>query len=88
VVLRLDGARVSHVRIALTNLAPTALRATEAEAALQGRVLDDQALADAAVRAMAACDPAEDLRGDREYKTAMAGQMVKRALAKAAARCQ
>jgi aerobic carbon-monoxide dehydrogenase medium subunit len=88
VVLRLDGGRVSHVRIALTNLAPTALRATDAEAALQGRVLDDQALADAAARAMAACDPAEDLRGDREYKTAMAGQMVKRALAKAAARCQ
>ena len=88
VVLRLDGGRVSHVRIALTNLAPTALRATDAEAALQGRVLDDQALADAAARAMAACDPAEDLRGDREYKTAMAGQMVKRALATAAARCR
>jgi carbon-monoxide dehydrogenase medium subunit len=36
---------------------------------------------------MAVCDPAEDLRGDREYKTAMAGQMVRRALQAAAARC-
>jgi carbon-monoxide dehydrogenase medium subunit len=86
-VLRLDGGKVSHVRIALTNLAPTALRATDAEAALMGRPLGDAAIADAAARAMALCDPADDLRGDREYKTAMAGQMVRRALAKAAARC-
>ena len=42
----------------------------------------------AAAKAMAICDPAEDLRGDPEYKTAMAGQMVQRAIAKAAARCQ
>jgi carbon-monoxide dehydrogenase medium subunit len=35
----------------------------------------------------AACDPAEDLRGDVEYKTAMAGEMVKRAIRTAAARC-
>jgi carbon-monoxide dehydrogenase medium subunit len=37
---------------------------------------------------MAICDPAEDLRGDRQYKTAMAGQMVRRALALAATRCR
>jgi carbon-monoxide dehydrogenase medium subunit len=37
---------------------------------------------------MAICDPAEDLRGDPEYKTAMARQMVKRALKNALARCQ
>jgi carbon-monoxide dehydrogenase medium subunit len=43
-----------------------------------------QAAADAAT---AICEPAEDLRGDAEYKTAMAGEMVKRALAKAWARC-
>jgi aerobic carbon-monoxide dehydrogenase medium subunit len=43
-----------------------------------------QAAADAAI---AACEPAEDLRGDIEYKTAMAGEMVKRALAKAWALC-
>jgi aerobic carbon-monoxide dehydrogenase medium subunit len=36
---------------------------------------------------MAICDPAEDLRGDVEYKTAMAGQMLRRAIVKAAARC-
>ena len=44
-----------------------------------------QAAADAAT---AICDPAEDLRGDIDYKTAMAGQMVKRALTKAFGRCK
>jgi len=33
------------------------------------------------------CDPAEDLRGDVEYKTAMAAEMCKRAIRAAAARC-
>jgi carbon-monoxide dehydrogenase medium subunit len=88
VVLRIDGGVVSHARIALTNLAPAALRAKDAEAALLGKPLSAATIADAAAKAMAICDPAEDLRGDRDYKTAMAGQMVQRAIAKAAARCQ
>jgi len=87
VVLRLDGGVVSHVRITLTNVAPTALRAHDAEAALLGQSLSAASIDAAAAAAMAICDPADDLRGDREYKTAMAGQMVKRAIAKAAARC-
>ena len=87
VVLRIDGGVVSHARIALTNVAPTALRAIDAEAALLGKPLTDATIADAAAKAMAICDPAEDLRGNVEYKTAMAGQMVRRAIAKAAARC-
>ena len=87
VVMRIDGGVVSQVRIALTNLAPTALRATDAEAALLSKPLTEATIDDAARRAMAVCDPAEDLRGDAEYKTAMAGQMLRRAIAKAAARC-
>ncbi len=87
VVLRLDGGKVSQARIALTNVAPMALRAADAEAALLGQPLSDASIAAAATKAMAICDPAEDLRGDRDYKTAMAGQMLKRAIARAAARC-
>ena len=87
VVMQMDGGVVSQVRIALTNLAPTALRAVDAEAALLGKPLTAATIDDAARRAMAVCDPAEDLRGDAEYKTAMAGQMLRRAIAKAAARC-
>ena len=87
VVMRKSGNTVSHVRIALTNVAPTALRAEAAEAALLGQPVNAATLQAAADAATAICDPAEDLRGDIEYKTAMAGEMVKRALAKAWARC-
>jgi len=87
VVMRKSGNTVSHVRIALTNVAPTALRAEAAEAALLGQPISAATLQAAADAASAICEPAEDLRGDIEYKTAMAGEMVKRALAKAWARC-
>ncbi|MDP2165623.1 MAG: xanthine dehydrogenase family protein subunit M [Hydrogenophaga sp.] len=87
VVMRKTGDTISHVRVALTNVAPTALRVEAAEAALLGQPLNAATLQAAADAATAACDPAEDLRGDIEYKTTMAGQMVKRALSKAWSRC-
>jgi carbon-monoxide dehydrogenase medium subunit len=87
VVLRLTDGKVSHARIALTNLAPAAIRVPAAEAALLGQPLSAASIAAAAQAAQAAADPAEDLRGDIAYKTAMAGQMVKRAIQAAAARC-
>jgi len=68
-------------------VAPTALRATAAEAALVGQPLTDATINLAAAAVRAICDPAEDLRGDVEYKTAMAGEMCKRAIRAAAARC-
>lgn len=80
VVIKLDAGVVSHIRIGLTNLGPTPLRAKEAEAVLMGQTITDDLIKQAAEAAMAICDPAEDLRGDAEYKTAMAGQMVQRAI--------
>ncbi len=88
VVMKKSGNTVSQVRIALTNVAPTALRAEAAEQAIVGKELTVATLQAAADAATAICDPAEDLRGDAEYKTAMAGQMVKRALTRAFGRCQ
>ncbi len=87
VVMRRNGDTISHVRIALTNVAPAALRANAAETSLLNQPLSAATLQAAADAATAICDPAEDLRGDIEYKTAMAGEMVKRALSKAWARC-
>lgn len=80
VTLRIVNGTVSDVRIVLTNVAQTALRATDAEAALRGAAPDEARIEEAAQRAMAVCEPAEDLRGDVEYKTAMAGEMTRRAL--------
>jgi aerobic carbon-monoxide dehydrogenase medium subunit len=68
-------------------VAPTALRARTAEAALVGKPLNDTTLAEAGKLVRAQCAPAEDLRGDIEYKTAMAGEMTIRAIRAAAARC-
>ena len=86
VVVALSGGSVSHIRITLTNLGPTALRAHDAESILMGQSVNDDLIRQAAAKAMEICDPAEDLRGDAEYKTAMAGQMVQRAINEALAK--
>ena len=80
VQLQLDGKACKKITIALTNAAPTALRAREAEALLIGQSIDEALIEQAAQKAMAICDPAEDMRGDREYKIHMAGEMTRRAI--------
>lgn len=88
VVLQMSGNKVSHVAIGLTNVAPTALRATAAEQLMIGHEITSELMDRVAESVRAICDPAEDLRGDAEYKTAMAGEMMRRAVAAAIARCQ
>ena len=80
VLLTMKRDTVKDVSIALTNAGATALKAREAEGSLRGKKLDDAAIAEAARLAMSICDPAEDLRGSVEYKTAMTGEMTQRAL--------
>ncbi len=80
VMLRMSGAIVQDVAIALTNVGQTALKAREAEVFLRGKMLDDQSISEAARLAMSICEPSADLRGDVKYKTAMAGEMTQRAL--------
>jgi carbon-monoxide dehydrogenase medium subunit len=74
------------VRIALTNVGPTPLKATAAESWLVGKPLSDATLDEAARLAMGICEPSADLRGDVAYKTAMCGEMTRRALLAAQAR--
>ena len=88
VVLQMQGGRVARVAIGLTNVAATALRAREAEAALAGKPLDEASLGAAARLAMSICNPTPDQRGDVAYKTAMCGEMTRRALQAAAARAK
>jgi carbon-monoxide dehydrogenase medium subunit len=87
VVMRKSGNQVTHLRITLTNVAPTALRANTAEASMLNQEFTAANVTAAAEAAAAICEPAEDLRGDIEYKTAMAAEMVRRALNAAWARC-
>jgi carbon-monoxide dehydrogenase medium subunit len=86
VLLKMKGPVVESVSIALTNLGATPLKASAAEAFLQGRKLDEASLQEAARLAMSICDPAPDQRGDAQYKTAMAGEMTRRALLSAHSR--
>jgi carbon-monoxide dehydrogenase medium subunit len=84
VVLQMNQGKVSMVRIGLTNVSDKALRASKAEELLIGKELNDETLSQVAAAVTVICNPAEDLRGDAEYKTAMAGEMTKRALLDAA----
>jgi carbon-monoxide dehydrogenase medium subunit len=86
VTLRMSGDTVRDVAIALTNVAPTPLKARDAENALRGKAFSDASVAAAAELAMKICDPAADQRGDTEYKIAMAGEMTQRALRMARSR--
>jgi carbon-monoxide dehydrogenase medium subunit len=62
---------------------PTALRVTAAEALLRGAKPTRDLVRAAADEAAKAADPAADARGSAEYKKAMAGVLVGRALAAA-----
>lgn len=88
VVLRLEGDTCADIRITLTNVGPMALRAEEAENILRGQVITEALIEDAAKKVMDVCDPAEDLRGDIEYKTNMAAEMARRSIRDALIRAQ
>ena len=87
VVMQMSGGKVTHIAIGLTNVAPTALRASAAEELMVGKEITPALLDQVAESVRSICDPAEDLRGDAEYKTAMAGEMTRRAITAAMAHC-
>jgi carbon-monoxide dehydrogenase medium subunit len=77
-----DGS-FEDVRIALTNMASTPLRAGAAEAALRGKGPD--AIAAAAEQAAEGTDPPGDLNASPDYKRHLARVLTRRALEEAAA---
>ena len=85
VVLTMSGGSCTAAAIALTNLADTPLFAEAAGAALVGSSVDDDAVGRAAEAAKAIADPASDGRGPAEFRTHLAGVMVRRAVNRALA---
>ncbi|OQA45458.1 MAG: Nicotinate dehydrogenase small FeS subunit [Chloroflexi bacterium ADurb.Bin325] len=79
-VVDFAGATVRRARIALGAVAPTIIRAAEAEAYLAGRALDEETIDRAAALAAAAARPISDIRGSAEYRRDMARVLVGRAL--------
>ena len=89
VSLTLDGdGRCTAARVALGAVAPTVVVVPDAAAALVGSTLDDDALAQAAEAASAACNPIDDKRGTVTFRRRVAGVLVKRAARNAATRAR
>ena len=77
-----DG--VCHeARIALAGVGPTPIRCNDAEAALEGNPLNDEALEHAGALASAAAQPEDDVHASASYKQAMVAVFVQRALRRA-----
>ena len=87
VSLATDGSIVA-ARIALTAVAPTIVRATEAEAVLHGASASRDTFAAAGRAAAAAAAPIDDVRASADYRRAMLAVVVARALTAAAARAR
>ncbi len=84
--LVLKGGVVERAGIGLTNVGPTPIKVTAAEAYLAGKKADEAAFAEAGRLAGAAARPGADRRGSVEYKKEMARVLTVRALRKAAQR--
>jgi CO/xanthine dehydrogenase FAD-binding subunit len=78
-----DGDRCADVRVALTAVAPTCVRAAESEEMLRGKTIDDALLERAARAAAASARPIDDVRASADYRRAMVPVMVRRALTRA-----
>jgi len=83
-VQRAGDGTVGDVRIALTNMGSTPLRASAAEEALRGRPLDAGAIAEAASHAAEGTSPPADRNASADYKRHLAQALTKRALTTAA----
>jgi carbon-monoxide dehydrogenase medium subunit len=79
-----DGS-CEDVRIGLTNMGSTPLRATAAEQALRGQALDSDSIAAAAAQAAEGTDPPGDLNATPDYKRHLAQVLTRRALEAASA---
>jgi carbon-monoxide dehydrogenase medium subunit len=84
----LDGDTISEVGIGLAAVGAPHFVASQAEDAVRGRRADNEAVGMAAEIAADECDPPTDQRGPSDYKRALAGELVKRAMRTAIARCR
>ena len=84
-LVKAEGGVASDVRIGLTHMGATPLRATAAEDALRGKELTAENIAAAAEQAAEGTDPPSDINATQDYKRHLARVLCRRALTKAAA---
>lgn len=85
VTIRLQDGVCSHARIALASVGPVPLRATNAEAQLEGRPWTAEAIEAAAIAAQTASSPIDDVRASSTYRHKMVPVLVRRLLNRASA---
>ena len=83
-LLRVENGACADVRIGLTHMGSTPLRATAAEEALRGQALEPGAIAAAAEQAAEGTSPPADLNASADYKRHLARVLCRRALERAA----
>jgi len=88
VMITMSGKTCASASIGLTNVGETPLWAEEASRILTGSSLDKDTVDRAVAAAEAITDPASDMRGPAEYRTKMAGVMMRRALERAQSRAK
>jgi carbon-monoxide dehydrogenase medium subunit len=83
-VVKSSGGTCEDVRVGLTHMGSTPLRATAVEEALRGQSLSPESIAAAAEQAAEGTDPPGDLNATPEYKQHLARVLTRRALEAAA----
>jgi carbon-monoxide dehydrogenase medium subunit len=83
-VVKASGGVCQDVRVGLTNMGSTPLRATAVEDALRGQELSAENIAKAAEHAADGTEPPADLNASADYKRHLAQVLCKRAIAEAA----
>ena len=78
--LTLDAGTILEARVCLGAVAPTPIRAPEAEAALVGQQAVEDVFERAAALAQEAATPISDVRGSAEFRRYLVGVMTKRCL--------
>jgi carbon-monoxide dehydrogenase medium subunit len=84
--LWIDGGTISDAGIGLTAVGVDGFNATAAEDALRGKAPTAELFEEAGRLASEATSPADDQRGSATYKRALAGELTRRALRRAASR--
>lgn len=86
VILTLDRGTCNSATVSLTNVGDTPIFAEAAGQALVGSALDEAAVNAAVNAAVALTNPSADGRGPADFRSHVAGVMVRRAIARAAER--
>lgn len=76
----MEGGVLSGVRVAIGAVAPTPLRATATEAALEGKLLDEDVIGKATKIVQNEVTPIDDVRASAWYRTHLTGVYIRRAL--------